>query len=66
MVLLCLLGITWAFGLLYVTESLLAFAYIFTIANAFQGVFIFVFHCFMNEKVRLRRIKIMIMASCRV
>ncbi|XP_071799569.1 adhesion G protein-coupled receptor L2-like isoform X2 [Asterias amurensis] len=51
LVLLCLLGITWAFGLLYVTESLLAFAYIFTIANAFQGVFIFVFHCFMNEKV---------------
>ncbi len=51
LVLLCLLGVTWAFGLLYVTESLLVFAYIFTIANAFQGVFIFVFHCFMNEKV---------------
>ncbi|XP_038066887.1 adhesion G protein-coupled receptor L1-like isoform X2 [Patiria miniata] len=51
LVLLCLLGITWAFGLLYVTESLLVFAYIFTIANVFQGVFIFLFHCFMNEKV---------------
>ncbi|XP_022097103.1 adhesion G protein-coupled receptor L2-like isoform X3 [Acanthaster planci] len=51
LVLLCLLGITWAFGLLYVTESLLVFAYIFTIANVFQGMFIFIFHCFMNEKV---------------
>ncbi|XP_072023702.1 adhesion G protein-coupled receptor L2-like isoform X3 [Amphiura filiformis] len=52
LVLLCLLGITWAFGLMYVSENSLIFAYIFTIANAFQGLFIFIFHCFMNDKVR--------------
>ncbi len=51
LVLLCLLGITWAFGLMYVSEDLLVFAYIFTIANAFQGLFIFIFHCCMNDKV---------------
>eukprot|EP00057_Strongylocentrotus_purpuratus_P020546 XP_011675020.1 PREDICTED: latrophilin-2 isoform X5 [Strongylocentrotus purpuratus] len=52
LVLLCLLGVTWAFGLLYVSDDLLVFAYIFTITNSFQGVFIFVFHCCMNDKVR--------------
>ena len=36
---------------MYVTDDLLVFAYIFTVANAFQGVFIFVFHCCMNDKV---------------
>ncbi|XP_071489807.1 adhesion G protein-coupled receptor L2-like [Diadema antillarum] len=51
-VLLCLLGVTWAFGLLCVMEDLIAFAYLFTLTNAFQGVHIFVFHCCMNDKVR--------------
>ncbi|XP_041475944.1 adhesion G protein-coupled receptor L2-like isoform X5 [Lytechinus variegatus] len=52
LVLLCLLGVTWAFGLLYVTDDLIVFAYLFTITNAFQGLFIFLFHCCMNDKVR--------------
>ncbi|XP_077981437.1 adhesion G protein-coupled receptor L2-like [Glandiceps talaboti] len=51
-VLLCLLGITWAFGLLYINSETIVMAYIFTISNAFQGFFIFVFHCCMNEKVK--------------
>ncbi|XP_077867125.1 adhesion G protein-coupled receptor L3-like, partial [Saccoglossus kowalevskii] len=50
-VLLCLLGITWVFGMLYINKSTVIMAYVFTILNAVQGVFIFVFHCMMNEKV---------------
>lgn len=30
-------------------------AYLFTTFNAFQGVFIFVFHCALQKKVRSRR-----------
>lgn len=51
LVLLCLLGVTWAFGLLHVSESSIVFAYIFTITNSVQGLFIFIFHCCMNDKV---------------
>ncbi|XP_070563607.1 uncharacterized protein [Ptychodera flava] len=51
-VLLCLLGITWVFGLLYINSETLFMAYIFTVLNAFQGLFIFVFHCLMNDKVK--------------
>ena len=47
-----LLGLTWTFGLLYLNESTVAMAYVFTILNSFQGVFIFFFHCFQNEQVR--------------
>lgn len=47
-----LLGLTWTFGLLYLSESTVAMAYVFTILNSFQGVFIFFFHCFQNEQVR--------------
>ena len=47
-----LLGLTWTFGLLYVNESSVAMAYVFTILNSFQGLFIFFFHCVSNDKVR--------------
>uniref|UniRef100_A0A665XEV3 Adhesion G protein-coupled receptor L3 n=1 Tax=Echeneis naucrates TaxID=173247 RepID=A0A665XEV3_ECHNA len=43
--LLCLLGLTWAFGLMYVNESTVVMAYLFTIFNSLQGMFIFIFHC---------------------
>ena len=46
-----LLGLTWVFGFMYVNEDSLAFAYIFTILNSLQGLFIFIFHCFMDRKV---------------
>ena len=52
-VLIVLLGPTWAFGLLYINTQSVVMAYLFTILNSLQGVFIFVFHCLMNEKVRL-------------
>uniref|UniRef100_A0A3B4BJ28 Uncharacterized protein n=1 Tax=Periophthalmus magnuspinnatus TaxID=409849 RepID=A0A3B4BJ28_9GOBI len=43
--LLCLLGLTWAFGLMYINESTVIMAYLFTIFNSLQGMFIFIFHC---------------------
>lgn len=51
-VLVFLLGLTWTFGLLYLNQESVVMAYIFTILNSLQGLFIFVFHCVQNEKVR--------------
>ncbi|XP_028826038.1 adhesion G protein-coupled receptor L3 isoform X4 [Denticeps clupeoides] len=50
--LLCLLGLTWAFGLMYINESTVITAYLFTIFNSLQGMFIFIFHCVLQKKVR--------------
>nr|XP_038957574.1 adhesion G protein-coupled receptor L2 isoform X15 [Rattus norvegicus] len=50
--LLCLLGLTWSFGLLFVNEETVVMAYLFTAFNAFQGLFIFIFHCALQKKVR--------------
>ena len=52
-VLIVLLGLTWAFGLMYLNKHTVAMAYLFTILNSLQGMFIFCFHCLMNEKVGL-------------
>nr|XP_006820674.1 PREDICTED: latrophilin-3-like [Saccoglossus kowalevskii] len=60
-VLVCILGVTWILGLLYVDGNSVVMAYTFTLMNTFQGTYIFVFHCLCNEKVqkeigkRLRR-----------
>ncbi|CAJ0608336.1 unnamed protein product [Cylicocyclus nassatus] len=53
--LLCLLGVTWIFGFLTAVGSAggVVFAWIFTILNCLQGVFIFILHVILNEKVRL-------------
>ncbi|CAN9500364.1 unnamed protein product [Ophioblennius macclurei] len=50
--LLFLLGLTWSFGLFFISEASLVMAYLFTIFNAFQGMFIFIFHCLLQKKVR--------------
>uniref|UniRef100_A0A8C0B147 Adhesion G protein-coupled receptor L1 n=1 Tax=Buteo japonicus TaxID=224669 RepID=A0A8C0B147_9AVES len=50
--LLLLLGLTWAFGLLFVTRESVLTASLFTACNALQGTFIFVFHCALQKKVR--------------
>ncbi|XP_056590554.1 adhesion G protein-coupled receptor L2 isoform X11 [Triplophysa dalaica] len=50
--LLCLLGLTWTFGLFFISESSVVLAYLFTIFNTFQGMFIFTFHCLLQKKVR--------------
>ena len=47
-VLMCLLGSTWIFGLLYLVINSLVLAYIFTILNCLQGVGIFIFQCLLN------------------
>ncbi|XP_052777119.1 adhesion G protein-coupled receptor L1-like isoform X1 [Mya arenaria] len=47
-----LLGLTWVFGFFYISEEALPFAYLFTIFNSLQGLFIFVFHCVLNKKIR--------------
>ncbi|KAL3289919.1 hypothetical protein HHI36_023302 [Cryptolaemus montrouzieri] len=51
-ILVFLLGLTWTFGFLYVSEESVAVAYIFASLNSLQGFFIFLFHCVQNEKVR--------------
>ncbi|TTA69422.1 Adhesion G protein-coupled receptor L1 [Bagarius yarrelli] len=53
--LLFLIGLTWAFGLLFINEKTVIMAYLFTTFNAFQGMFIFIFHCAMQKKSRIRR-----------
>nr|XP_060619333.1 adhesion G protein-coupled receptor L3 isoform X5 [Anolis sagrei ordinatus] len=50
--LLCLLGLTWAFGLMYINECTDIMAYLFTVFNSLQGMFIFIFHCVLQKKVR--------------
>lgn len=51
--LLCLLGLTWSFGLFFINEASIVMAYLFTIFNTFQGMFIFIFHCLLQKKVRV-------------
>lgn len=52
--LLFLLGLTWAFGLLFINENTVIMAYLFTTFNAFQGMFIFIFHCALQKKVMIQ------------
>ncbi|KAM7434431.1 hypothetical protein ABFA07_015464 [Porites harrisoni] len=47
-----LLGVTWMFGLLAVTDAGLVFQYIFTILNSAQGMVIFLLHVLRNSEVR--------------
>ncbi|VDO79521.1 unnamed protein product [Haemonchus placei] len=51
--LVCLLGVTWTCGLLWIDDGhSIVMAYAFTIANSLQGLFIFVFHVLCSEKMR--------------
>ncbi|KAL8604746.1 hypothetical protein ACOMHN_017705 [Nucella lapillus] len=47
-----LLGLTWILGFFFLSEQSVAVAYIFTILNSTQGLFIFFFHCILNKKAR--------------
>ncbi|ESO98567.1 hypothetical protein LOTGIDRAFT_142706 [Lottia gigantea] len=51
-VLLPVMGVSWVFGILSINEDLVIFDYIFSIFNSLQGLFIFIFHCVINRKVR--------------
>uniref|UniRef100_A0A5S6QF12 Latrophilin Cirl n=1 Tax=Trichuris muris TaxID=70415 RepID=A0A5S6QF12_TRIMR len=52
LILVVLLGLTWSLGILLVSQSAIAIAYLFTILNSLQGLFIFCFQVLMNKKVR--------------
>ncbi|XP_019631460.1 PREDICTED: adhesion G protein-coupled receptor L2-like isoform X3 [Branchiostoma belcheri] len=62
--LLCLLGVTWVFGVLYLDKGTVVFAYVFTVTNSLQGLFIFIFHCLLNEKVQGELIRCFAQCSC--
>ncbi|EGD78309.1 hypothetical protein PTSG_09376 [Salpingoeca rosetta] len=47
----CVMGITWVFGVVAISGSLET-QYLFAILNAFQGLFIFVFHCVRDKTVQ--------------
>lgn len=50
LVILPILGLTWVFGVVAVNSHLVAFQFIFAVANSLQGVFIFIFHAFCRGK----------------
>ncbi|XP_026533755.1 adhesion G protein-coupled receptor E3-like [Notechis scutatus] len=47
-----ILGVTWCFGLFQHGPVEDIMAYLFTITNSVQGIFIFLVHCLLNQKVR--------------
>ncbi|KAM6963045.1 adhesion G protein-coupled receptor L4 [Aplochiton taeniatus] len=50
--LLFVLGATWTFGVLHILNETTLTAYLFTITNAFQGMFIFIFLCVLPRKIQ--------------
>uniref|UniRef100_A0A8D0AUV4 Adhesion G protein-coupled receptor L4 n=1 Tax=Sander lucioperca TaxID=283035 RepID=A0A8D0AUV4_SANLU len=50
--LLFVLGATWTLGVLHILNGTTLTAYLFTIANAFQGMFIFIFLCVLSRKIQ--------------
>ncbi|XP_042200528.1 adhesion G protein-coupled receptor E2 [Callorhinchus milii] len=46
------LGCTWILGAFHFQKETVVMAYLFTIVNSFQGVFIFILLCLLNRKVR--------------
>ncbi|XP_035205749.1 adhesion G protein-coupled receptor L1-like, partial [Stegodyphus dumicola] len=53
--LMCILGLTWTTGLLYLHQETLTLAYAFTILNSGQGIFILAFYCITDEKMPIIR-----------
>ncbi|XP_063416336.1 adhesion G protein-coupled receptor L3-like [Mytilus trossulus] len=51
-VMLPLFGVTWVLGAFSLNEDLVMFQYLFSTFNSLQGLFICLFHCFLNKKVR--------------
>ncbi|XP_014448119.1 CD97 antigen isoform X1 [Tupaia chinensis] len=49
---LIVLGCTWVFGLVLFDPHSWVLAYVFSVLNCLQGVFLFVLHCLLNKKVR--------------
>ncbi|XP_027707085.1 adhesion G protein-coupled receptor E3-like [Vombatus ursinus] len=49
---LCILGCTWCLGILQIGPAAWIMAYLFTIINSLQGVFIFLVYCLLNHQVQ--------------
>ncbi|XP_029787289.1 adhesion G protein-coupled receptor E2-like isoform X2 [Suricata suricatta] len=47
-----ILGCTWCLGMLQVGPAAHVMAYLFTIINSLQGVFIFLVYCLLSQQVR--------------
>ncbi|XP_030792297.1 adhesion G protein-coupled receptor E2-like [Rhinopithecus roxellana] len=47
-----ILGCTWCLGILQVGPAARVMAYLFTIINSLQGVFIFLVYCLLSQQVR--------------
>lgn len=47
-----ILGCTWCLGIFQVGSAARAMAYLFTIINSLQGVFIFLVYCVLSQQVR--------------
>ncbi|XP_026343840.2 adhesion G protein-coupled receptor E3 [Ursus arctos] len=47
-----ILGCTWCLGVLQVGPAAVVMAYLFTIINSLQGVFIFLVYCLLSQQVR--------------
>lgn len=52
--LLLLMVLTWTLGLLFLYRPSLPIAAAFCVLNALHGIFIFIYYCVRNQKVRLR------------
>ena len=52
-VLLPIFGLTWLFGIFGFSADAVAAMYIFVIMNSSQGLLIFIFHCALNQEVRI-------------
>uniref|UniRef100_A0A9J8CH24 Adhesion G protein-coupled receptor L2-like n=1 Tax=Cyprinus carpio carpio TaxID=630221 RepID=A0A9J8CH24_CYPCA len=62
--LLCLVCLTWSFGLFFLNDSAVIMAYLFSIFNTLQGMFIFIFHCLLQKKVRKEYSKCLRQSQC--
>ncbi|XP_068939276.1 adhesion G protein-coupled receptor E3-like [Petaurus breviceps papuanus] len=49
---LCILGCTWCLGILQIGPAARIMAYLFTVTNSLQGVFIFLVYCLLNHQVQ--------------
>ncbi|XP_067288424.1 adhesion G protein-coupled receptor L4 [Pseudorasbora parva] len=50
--LLFVLGVTWIFGVMHILYETTLTAYLFTFANVFQGMFIFIFLCVLSRRIQ--------------
>ncbi|XP_026098210.1 adhesion G protein-coupled receptor L4-like [Carassius auratus] len=46
------LGVTWTLGVIHILNETTLTAYLFTFANVFQGMFIFIFLCILSRRIQ--------------